>query len=112
MPRAFRAGCSGTRGQLLGGDSIEVIPQAGQIDSGSVAKRGHGRVGAHETMPVQRGQLSARHPVTGDDERLALVQPAPDLSTVVSQLSLTDLYRATPDAISDRFSHRSLRPAV
>jgi len=63
---------------------IEVGSEPVETDPWSSAERRDGRLGADESMPPERGQLTDRDSIPGHDERLAPVQLAHDLATVVA----------------------------
>jgi len=63
---------------------IEVGLKLVETDPWSSPERGDGRLGADESMPPERGQLTDRDSIPGHHKRLAPVQPAHDLATVVA----------------------------
>ena len=88
-------GASATRRDLLAGPSIEICSEPVELHPGSAPERGDGRLGAYESMPAQRGKLADGDSVPGHDKRLALIKLAHDVTAVIAQLPLSDLFGHT-----------------
>jgi hypothetical protein len=82
---------SATGRDLLASRGIEVGSEPVEIDARRALERCHCFVGANEATATHWGKLADGNTVSGDDEALALVELAHDLTAVVSQLALGDL---------------------
>ena len=88
MPRGR---LSATVSGVLACDGFEVGPEPAEVHRRRSAEDGHHRLGAHEPVPPERGELADWNPVARHDKRLALVEPAHDLAALVAKLPLGDL---------------------
>ena len=86
---------SATRRDLLAGGPVEVRSEPVELHARSVSERGDSRLGAHESMSTQRGQLADRDSIPGHDEGLALVKLAHNLAAVIAKLTLSNLFGHT-----------------
>jgi hypothetical protein len=88
-------GVSATGRDLLAGGLIEIRSESIEPHPRSAPECGDGRFGAYESVPTQGGKLADWDSISGDDERLALVELAHNLAAVITQLPLSDLFRHT-----------------
>ncbi len=72
-------------------DAVQIGPETLIVDSGRVPEKGDRRFGCDKAMTSQGREFTDGYAVSSDDEGLALIQPAHDLSALVAQLSLGDL---------------------
>lgn len=70
--------------------SVEVLAKLGGVDRWCIRKRCHNDLAGNEATVPQRDQLTNGHAVASDNEGLALVETAHDLSAVVAEFSLGD----------------------
>jgi hypothetical protein len=82
--------------RLLVESGIDVGPEPLTVEDWSAREDGDGCAGADEpTLPKGR-QLTDRHAVARDDERLTSIERPHDRAALVPKLTLADLPRHTP----------------
>src|SRR6185295_496712 len=90
-PRLFRLRPFGARHErILAGPCIEVGAEAAGVDGRCGPEDCHRCRRGHESMAPQWSELAHRHAVAGDDESLALIEPAHDFTAGVAELALRD----------------------
>jgi hypothetical protein len=87
-PRAWR-GSATWRGVLID-DGIYVFSKPSGCHAGCAGEGVADGIGRHEYPSSKGGQLADRHAIACDDERLAPVQGAHDLSALIAKLALGD----------------------
>ena len=78
---------------MLVENRVDVGSESHTVEDRRAREEGDSCVGAHKATLPERRQLTDRDAVTGDDKRLAAVECAHDLATLVPELSLRDLSR-------------------
>jgi hypothetical protein len=78
------------RSGILGCNAVEVPAKQDKVHAGSTPEHGDGGVGGHKTVPTKGGQLADGCAIAGDDEGLAMIEPAHDLPALVPELPLSD----------------------
>lgn len=71
---------------------VEIVAKAGGVDSRGVGERRGDDLSCDETPAAEWDQLADGHAVAGDDEGLALIESAHDLTAVVAKFSLGDRF--------------------
>ena len=89
IPRGI--GWSATRSGVVIERSVDIRPEPLGFNRGCPGERGDRGVGRHELARAQRDELADRHTVARDDERLAAVERAHDLTAAVAEFALRDL---------------------
>ena len=84
---------SATGRDVLARRVVEVGSEPVEIDARRALECRHCLVSTDKAMTTQWGQFADGDTVSGDNEALALVELAHDLTAVVSQLALSDLGR-------------------
>src|SRR5205085_6788318 len=83
-------GSTTRRGPLVE-EGVDIGPESLSVDGRCAVEDGEGGVRSDKLTLPKRDQLSHRHAVAGDDERLATVECSHDFSAFVAQFSLSDL---------------------
>jgi hypothetical protein len=79
------------RCRVLIDDCIEIGPEASSVHGWCHSEHCRDAVTADEAAPPQGSDLSDRHTVASQNERLTMVEPTHDVTAVIPQLPLADV---------------------